>query len=301
VVGVARSGNERDLTEAGAGAVVKSVSRVRFLRRIPSALDRLEELSAWRRDRSLAVFLDYDGTLSPIVDDPRDATMSDAMRSAVSELAGRCPVAIISGRDRRDVESRVGIDGLLYAGNHGFDISGRGHDRTVLEAEDVMGDLKRAGNELERRLGRLSGVLIERKRFSVAVHFRQVGSQSVIHQVARAVESVRQQTSLRKRTGKKVLELEPAVDWDKGRALRWLIDVLPAVTPERSFLVYIGDDETDEDAFAVLEGAGAGVRVGAEVTTSLADYRLADPREVRALLGKLAESCAGHGAASPTQ
>lgn len=290
VVGVARAGNQRDLREAGAHAVVESVYRVCFPRRVPSALDHLGELAAWRDGRPLAVFLDYDGTLAPIVDHPRDAWMPDDMRSALSELAARCPVAIISGRDRPDVEARVGIDGLFYAGNHGFDISGMGQKRTVPEAERVLGDVDLAQRELEARLGRLSGVLIERKRYSVAVHYRLVHSPCVVSQVEQAVESVRARTGLRRLAGKKVYELEPAVDWDKGRALQWLIDVLPDVDLERSFVIYIGDDLTDENAFAALQGNGAGVRVGDEVTTSLADYRVADPGEVRQLLRELART-----------
>ncbi len=290
VVGVSRDDNERDLREAGADDVVRSVYRVRFLRRVPRVLDRLAELAAWRGDRALAVFLDYDGTLAPIVDDPRDATMSDAMRAALTKLTDRCPVAVVSGRDRQDVAQRVGIDGLAYAGNHGFDIAGPGYSRTLPEAEQALGDVDRAEEELRRHLGRLSGVIIERKRFSVAVHYRQVASASAVDQIDGAVESVHRETSLRRRWGKKVFELEPAVDWDKGRALLWLMDALPRVDRERTFVVYAGDDETDEDAFAAIEGRGAGVRVGSELTRSLADYRLEGPAEVQELLDELARS-----------
>lgn len=292
VLGVARRGDGGDLSDAGADAVVKSVYEGRFSRRLPNVLSRLDEVARWRDDRPLSVFLDYDGTLAPIVSDPAEAWMGGDMRSALVALAERVPVAIISGRDREDVAARVGIERVTYAGNHGFDIAGRGDVKTVQEAAECLGDVERAENELTRRLGRLAGVIIERKRFSVAVHYRQVKSPSVIAHVQEAVEHVRQKTGLRRRKGKMVLELEPSVDWDKGRALRWLIDVLPTAAPPRSLVIYVGDDETDEDAFSALRGDGVGVRVGDEITTSLADYRLADPDEVRLFLRALAQSTA---------
>jgi len=137
------------------------------------------------------------------------------------------------------------------------------------------------------------GVIIESKRFSVAAHYRMVREQPVVEKVKEAVDALRRKTSLRRREGKMVLELEPAIDWDKGRAMEWLIDVLPSVEPDRSFVLYVGDDETDEDAFAALRSRGAGVRVGSEVMTSLADYRVADTGEVGRLLGALIKHCGG--------
>lgn len=288
VVGVARVNNARDLREAGAHQVVTRVFRARFPRRLPPALERLDELSRWRGDKPLAVFVDYDGTLAPIVEDPADAWMLEGTRTVLTELARRCPVAIISGRDRPDVEARVGIAGLAYAGNHGFDISAGSHSKTLPEAEEALADVRLAEDELRHRVGRLSGVIIERKRFSVAVHTRQVDSACVADEVEKTVEAVRQSTTLRRRTGKKVVELEPAVDWDKGRAVRWLLDALPEVDATSSFVVYLGDDETDEDAFAAIEGGGAGIYVGPGTSASLADYHVAGPEQVRELLGALA-------------
>jgi trehalose-phosphatase len=282
-LGVARNTHDRTLREAGADEVVHRVDRARFLRRLPAALERLEELSRWQGDRELSLFLDFDGTLAPIVDDPKAAQMPDETRRVLVGLAERCSVAIVSGRDREDVQGRVGIRDLVYAGNHGFDIAGRGHERTLPEASGAQGEIDRAVEELTQHLGRLTGVILERKRFSVAVHYRMVRSDTVVEQVARTVAAVSAKTSLRTRVGKKVFELEPAVDWDKGHALAWLLDVMK-LDPARHFPVYVGDDETDEDAFAALGGRGAAIRVGAAVSTSLADYRLADPAEVRALL-----------------
>ncbi len=292
VVGVARHGDEEvpGLRNAGAHDLVRALDRARFVRRVPHALSHWGEFRARLQDRRVAVFLDFDGTLAPIVDHPDDARIPDATRATVRELSRRCPVAIVSGRDRADVAARVDLDGLVYAGNHGVDIVGPDVAKTLPEVEHARSDIDRAHGEIEERIGGIAGVVLERKRYSIAVHYRNVRSESEAAQVAQAAASVAQRMGLRRRAGKKVFEIEPHVEWDKGRALCWLVDVLPSVDWERTTVVYAGDDETDEDGFAALGGRGVGVYVGPEVSTTLADYHLHDPEEIRAWLEKLAAS-----------
>jgi len=291
VVGVDRGdreGHGEALRAAGAERVVDNLAGLRFLRRIPPALARRGEITSWQRGRPLAVFLDFDGTLAPIVADPGAARLPDATRTTVAALAARCPVAIVSGRDRLDVEARVGLDGLVYAGGHGFDIAGQGYAKILPEAEQAVPAVAHAEQELRRALASIPGAIIERKRFSVAAHYRQVEDQADIDRVQASVAALARATGLRARTGKMVVELEPALEWDKGRAVEWILSVLQIDRASQP-LIYIGDDETDEDVFAVIGRDGLGVRVGAEYTTSLADYRLADPDEVAELLAWLVE------------
>ena len=89
---------------------------------IPSALEHVQEIAG--RGRHVAVFLDYDGTLTPIVGRPEQAILSDSTRAVLRALATKAPVAILSGRDLENVRRRVDIDGIVYAGSHGFDIAG---------------------------------------------------------------------------------------------------------------------------------------------------------------------------------
>ncbi|WP_404361781.1 trehalose-phosphatase [Marinobacter sp.] len=287
VVGVSRNGNEKKLEEAGAHRVASDVYAVSFLRQLPSALDHMEDISAWQGTRPLAVFLDFDGTLAEITEEPGQAEISAEARSALERFS--CPVAVISGRDRQDLESRVNVEGIFYAGNHGFDIAGKGHQHTLPEADNAVKDVDHAEKMARERVGDLPGVIIERKRYSLAVHYRKVKSEDVLEKVQEAVEEMRRQTGLRKRNGKKVLELEPAVDWNKGRALRWLIDILPVSGKEGPFIVYGGDDVTDEDAFSALREDGPGIYVGDGLTCSLADYHVRNPAEVLRFLHKLAD------------
>jgi len=255
---------------------------------LPSALDRIDAIDAQLADRTPAVFLDYDGTLTPIVDDPMAATLDDDARRAIRRLAGLCPVAIISGRDRAVVRDFVALDELIYAGSHGFDIVGPGLEHQHPKGREAQPALAAAASELDDELGSIPGSLVERKRYAVAVHLRRVdpSEHDRIEQAVRA--AAERHPGLRVTSGKMIFELRPDVDWDKGTALRWLLGELgldrPDVVP-----AYIGDDDTDEDALRELRPGGIGVVVGDADRPTLASYRLDDPARVVELLDRWAD------------
>jgi trehalose-phosphatase len=254
---------------------------------IPSALEHVREIAG--RSSRFAVFLDYDGTLTPIVSHPEKTVISHSMRAVLRALATNLPVAILSGRDLEDVRRRVGIDAIVYAGSHGFDIGGpRGLHRQM--ATDFLPDLDTTEKELHDVLDKISGALVERKRFSIAAHYRNVRKNDV-PKVERAVSEVAaRHRELRRIYGKKVYELLPDIDWNKGKAVLWLLETLGLkggnVRP-----IYIGDDSTDEDAFHAFEQRGVGILVSEQSQPSAAHYSLKDPVEVerflRALTGRL--------------
>lgn len=260
---------------------------MRIASELPSALEAWKEIAGRLEGARPAVFLDYDGTLTPIVSQPEDAVLSDEMRAVLRDLAELCMVAIVSGRDRKDVQPMVGLDGLVYAGSHGFDIDGP--DELRLEYEGgraALPDLAKAESELKLRLDRVPGARVERKRFAIANHYRNVADEDV-PRVERAVREVAElHERLRVSGGKKVLELRPDIAWDKGRAVLWLLEALQlhgdAVLP-----FYVGDDVTDEDAFRVLADRGVGVLVGSPAYKTDATYRLGDTSEVREFLQAL--------------
>ncbi len=247
-------------------------------------------------------FLDYDGTLTPIVERPEDAVLPTSMARVLGRLAARYPVAVVSGRDRRDVEQRVGLDGIWYAGSHGFDIAGPGSAVTYEAAEHLIPVVEEVSVRLEAELAGVEGAQVEPKRFTVAVHYRRVAPADVPRMEAVVDRLVAEHPDLRKAGGKKVWEIRPALDWDKGRAVEWILRVMVDETgldPETVVPIYIGDDETDEDAFRAV-GAHAPPGIGILVTPmpvlTAATHTLRSPDEVRELLEWLVKRSEDSGA-----
>ncbi len=291
VIGVDRAGQPQRLQEAGADMVVGDMAEIAtdeqsWPEDIPSALERIEEIGERGRNRELAVFLDYDGVLTPIVQRPEDARISPEMRRTVEELAERCTVAIVSGRDLQDVRRMAGVEKIIYAGSHGFEIDGPDRHIELQKGIEHLPALDHAGGLLNEALQGVGGVRVERKKFAIAVHFREAAPEQV-PAVEEAVDEVlRQVAGLRKTGGKKIWELRPDIDWDKGRAVSFLLEKLGLDRPD-VFPVYLGDDLTDEDAFRELAGKGLGIIVSEEQVPTEAQYALRDTAEVRKFLSSL--------------
>ena len=302
VIGVGPTGRGRNLEDHGADRVVDDLSEVDFdtilqrrrTSKLPSAINRIGEIISWLEGKKTALFLDYDGTLTPIMERPEQAVLSPQMREILKTMAERCTVAIVSGRGLKDVQERVALEGLFYAGSHGFEIDGPGQERIRNEkGSEALPALNEAENELRRLLTDIQGALVERKKYSVAVHYRRVAAGQV-EMVENKVDNVlHRHSGLRKGRGKKVFELQPDVDWDKGRAVLWLMERL-SLHSEAVRPIYIGDDVTDEDAFRVLQKQGVGIVVhGGEERHSYARYGLVDPEEVLKFLENLSAVISG--------
>lgn len=296
VVGVDRTGHGAALAEKGADVVVTRLSEITVnggssskvaIDDLPSALQHVEDLARTARNKRLVFFLDYDGTLTPIVDRPDLAMLSGDMRAALKNLAERFTVAIISGRDLHDVENLVKVEGIFYAGSHGFRISGPGAFRHVSEhGTEFLPTLDQAEGELHQRIDPIPGALIERKHLSIAVHYRLVGDADVA-EVETAVDKVlADHPQLRKSLGKKVFDLQPNIGWNKGRAILWLLEVLH-LEQDDDLPLYIGDDVTDEDAFTALRDRGVGIVVKGANRPTAARYALDDPDQVRRFFDEL--------------
>jgi alpha,alpha-trehalase len=255
-----------------------------------SALEAKDEIAALLADKPIAVLLDYDGTLTPIVDNPANAVLAEEMRAAVRELARRAPVAVISGRDLEDVGRLVGIKSVVYAGSHGFDMRFPGGRRLEhARGAEYLPALDAAEQELRTRLRNVPGARVERKKFAIAAHYRRAQESDVPAIEAALDDVLRQHAELRKTSGKKVFELRPAAQWHKGSAVLWLLRELGL---NDGLPVYIGDDETDEDAFAALRGRGITIAVRESPRPTAARYTLRDSAEVRHFLEWLARTIA---------
>ena len=264
--------------------LVMSSMASRPINDLPLALDAVHAIVEHAEGRKLAVFLDYDGTLTPIVARPELAILSDEVRSTIRTLVKYCVLVIVSGRDRQDVEHLVGLGSLIYAGSHGFDIAGP-HGLQVKHEEGArfIPTIDAADTQLQTALDRVHGVIIERKKMSVAVHYRLVADSDVT-MVQNAVSRVLQDhPELRKTDGKKVYELQPGIDWNKGKAVGWILKALDFDETD-VFPLFLGDDLTDEDAFSFLQDYGIGIVVGEGSRASAATYRLNDPAHVNTFL-----------------
>jgi len=307
----------------------------------PSALTSFESITELANGKRLALFLDYDGTLSPIVDNPANAVMSDEvcfeslllvqfklqricttvsvifpryfsqMRAAVRHVASLFPTAIISGRSRDKVFDFVKLTELYYAGSHGMDIMGpvrksesSGHHVECVTSTDSEGkevNLFQPASEflpmiaevfenLSESIKDIEGARMEDNKFCVSVHYRNVAPHDYekVHQRVTAV--LKDYPFLRLTHGRKVLEVRPVIDWNKGKAVEFLLESLGLSESEDVLPIYVGDDKTDEDAFKVLKAnnRGFGILVSSVPKDSDASYSLRDPAEVMEFLRTLA-------------
>ncbi len=228
------------------------------------------------------LLFDYDGTLTPIVSRPELAKLSSETVELLSALSRREKyiLGIVSGRSLADVRTRVGVQEIIYAGNHGLEIQGPGLDFVHPEAGGLKDGLDQIFQRLEQELASCPGVVLEHKGYSLSVHYRLTPPErvqeveAVYHAAARPfVES----GQVRLTSGKKLLEVRPNIPWDKGKA----ITKIQAEYPQASLTLFFGDDRTDEDGFAALEaGGGISVFVGPPREPTKALYRVDSPQGV---------------------
>jgi trehalose 6-phosphate phosphatase len=238
---------------------------------------------------------DYDGTLTPIVERPELAVMPERNRSLLVQLAHQSglTVGIISGRALSDLMTRVGINGLVYAGNHGLEIRAPGLRFVNPVADELRPLLGVVHHVLNRTFGTLKGVFVEHKGLSLSVHYRlaEVPRERIRETVQRVVGSMPAGDRTLVTEGKKVIEIRPAVGWDKGRAVRLLMKRYGKGGRRSGLLpIYLGDDRTDEDAFKVIAayGRGISVLVGDPDGASTARYFVRTPEEVSTFLEMVA-------------
>lgn len=262
----------------------------------PNALSSFEHIRQLLHNKTPVVFLDYDGTLAPIVSRPDQAFMTETMRAAVKTVAQKFTTAVVSGRSTQKVVDFVQLDELFYAGSHGLDITGPHRSSTTKATgpvENTTDDTTTApttsavpvsppvkhrvaqtfvpvlkqcrldlSSALDAALGHQSKVEIEDNVLTFSVHYRNaVGctAKEVLQIINAVLVKPEYSQQLVCTAGKMVYEIRPRVQWNKGTAVLWLLDTLGMKGKEDVVALYVGDDVTDEDAFTALsEGAWQG-------------------------------------------
>ncbi len=237
--------------------------------------DRIIEEVKSRARRAL--FLDYDGTLTSIVDDPEEAFLPVKYKKVLVSLLRNEKnfVCIISGRAIEQLEGFIHLKGLVLAGNHGMQIAGPDIfyvNDEALRAKALLGEIARM---LKVKLRGFEGVLVEDKGLTVSMHYRMLPARyhsRLKEFFYREMERFLISKTVVVTRGKRVLEVRPNVVWDKGSAVKWLLVYLSKDPGEEPYSIYMGDDETDEDAFNALKGRGLTVLVSPRKKESQASY-----------------------------
>jgi trehalose 6-phosphate phosphatase len=264
------------------GGSISRPAKTKLLLRSPRYLFRAwgEAMERIRNAKSCALLLDFDGTLVKIRPRPWEVRLPRRTKHLLDRLA-RNPklfVAIVSGRRRQDIQTRIGVEALRYVGLHGAEVAGR-NMKIGEDARKILGLAKR---EARKHVASMRGIRIEDKGLSFAVHYR--GAKPSIAQAAKSrllalVAPLRRY--LKVFVGAMVWEVLPNEIQGKGAAARELLTQFPKGTPA----IYIGDDGTDESAFRALRDQIT-IRVGKTQETD-AKYYLRNTGEVVQFLLRL--------------
>lgn len=240
----------------------------------------------WLNSQRVILFLDFDGTLATIAPLPGLARLLPEMLGILQTLAldKQLVLVFISGRSVQDLKHMLKLEGVIYAGNHGLEISGPALDFVHSGTTETSAALTRVCRTLNKRLVSMKGVHVENKNLTASIHYRiasAADSGQVRSIVEEAIKPLRQR--LRITEGKCVFELRPDVDWNKGTAARF---ILRQLRKKNTAAIYLGDDRTDEDAFRALPG-GLTIFVGREVAGTAARYFVKSPEGVYGFLAYL--------------
>lgn len=256
--------------------------------------DHWEAVKKEIKGKVIFLFLDYDGTLTPIAETPDRAEISEVTKELLSQLskAPHFKLAIISGRSLNNIKNSIGLKDIIYAGNHGLEIEGPDIKFTSQISPRLKSTIRGINDDLVAKLSGIKGVYIEDKELTISVHYRLVTRedlpllQSILAEITNPF-IVRGKIKIS--SGKKVYEMKPPVQWDKGRVVLWLLARWQFARGESSiFPIYIGDDVSDEDAFKVLKNKGLTVFIG-ESSASEASYYLKSTEQVIEFVKRILE------------
>ncbi len=262
--------------------------------------DVMNSLFAHMRSNVLFVFLDYDGTISPIVPDPQRAFLSDEMRQALYALSSICSLNVVTGRGLGVISLFLGEDlcrKVNIAASHGFDIQMMDGTLHQASAATDLENFKEFANYLRSRWTDFpDGCQLEESSHAISVHYRHVEASQVPSVLSMLKGIVSEYPSIRLTPGKMVLECRMALDWHKGKGVEWILSRnASGVSFENAFVIYLGDDVTDEDAFEYVNSLPHHCSILVEPKDAIdreshAEYRLENVHSVLRFLNTIIKS-----------
>jgi trehalose-phosphatase len=249
--------------------------------------DNISEVEEKIQKAGGAILLfDFDGVLSAIAPTPDASIITEEYAALLKQCAARFPVAIITGRKMSEVKEKISSDDFFYMANHGLEWEEDGKDHTKPVPAETVETIKTAKEKVGLLLDRYPGMLLEDKLFSIVVHYRLIQPE-LIPAFTEEVESLLKPfTKTRKlRLDHSIMnfELRPEIDWDKGDSALFATEHLRKKTGKSLVPIYLGDAQTDEDAFEALQKGGISIRVNSSENKgikSAAEYCLKDQEEV---------------------
>jgi len=248
----------------------------------------------------VCIFLDFDGTLTPIVSSPEKAILGEKAKDILKKLANhqRCQVVIVSGRPLSNIKKLIGIKNIIYAGSHGFEFGNLQKNFEIPISNKYTTLLRSLKKKIVKNFANIPGVLIEEKKLSLSLHYRLVSKEDVrvvMNMFYDITDIHKKQGELTIMEGTKTLEILPPLSWNKGNIVSLSLALSCTILKNNKIIpIYIGDDVTDENAFLALKNIGITACVGNKGTTQ-ADYCLKDHTEVQRFLATLLSHIQNNG------
>ncbi|MBI3305812.1 trehalose-phosphatase [Candidatus Nomurabacteria bacterium] len=249
--------------------------------------DNLPEIKAQiEKAGGAALLFDFDGVLSAIAPTPEDAIITDEYAGLLKKCAAKMPVAIITGRRMYDIKKKIDTKSVLYLAGHGLEWEEDGKDHVKEIPKETMEAIRLAEEKVKPLLERYPGMILENKSFTIAVHYRLMKPELApvfIEEVESILRPFAKDHKLRLDHSIKTFELRPEVGWDKGDSVLFATEHFQERTGKNSAPIYIGDSQTDEDAFAALEKSGITIRINSsenENIKSAAKWYMKNQKEV---------------------
>jgi trehalose 6-phosphate phosphatase len=213
--------------------------------------DYLEEFYEFKNDNTSAILTDVDGTISEIAATPEKAVVTPSMKKELSKLKEKFQmVTVISGRSVQNAKAMVGVDGILYVGNHGMEYINDGEIFIDPEAVKYLADIKKIAEKLKNsELSKIKGLMFEDKGICICIHYRKCEIQeNTRKRIIDAINNSINTSELKLTEGRKLVELKPPISRDKGFIVEKILEKY-----DLNRVIYLGDDVTDFDAFTKLK------------------------------------------------